>query len=115
MMQKMRLISSISRSSNNLSKEVEESEKGEGEGPCTSYSHREIEKKHGEAHTSAVFIMKEQPSSPAVEAANTFGKDTLTCTQEPPKLYQGMHEFSFPVGSIHAMRDCIPWQAIFLE
>ena len=48
MMQRMRLISSILRSSNNLSQEVEETEKGEEEGPCTSYSHREAEQKHGE-------------------------------------------------------------------
>ena len=48
MMQRMRFISSIFRSINNLSKEVEETEKGEEEGPCTSYSHREIEQKHGE-------------------------------------------------------------------
>ena len=46
MMQRMRLILSIFRSSNNLSKEVEETEKGEEEGPCTSYSHREAEQKH---------------------------------------------------------------------
>ena len=48
MMQRMRLISSIFRSDNNLSKEVEETEKGEEEGPCTCYSHRGAEQKHGE-------------------------------------------------------------------
>ena len=42
----MRLISLVFRSSKNLSKEVEEIEKGEEEGPCTSYSHREEEQKH---------------------------------------------------------------------
>ena len=61
MMHRMRLISSVFGSSKNLSKEVEEVEEGEEEGPYTSYSHKEIEQKHGEAHTSAVFIMKEQP------------------------------------------------------
>ena len=46
MIQRMRLISSLFRSSNNLSRENEETEKGEEEGPCTSYSHRESKKKH---------------------------------------------------------------------
>ena len=48
MMQRMRLISSVFRSSKNLSKEVEKTEKGEEEGPCTSYSHKEVDQKHGE-------------------------------------------------------------------
>ena len=59
--------------------------------------------------------MKEQPSSPAVEEANTFWEETLAFTQDPSKLYQGMHEFSFPFGPIHSMRDCIPWQVFCLE
>ena len=39
-MQRMRFISSVFRSSKDLSKEVEKTEKGEEEGPCTSYSHQ---------------------------------------------------------------------------
>ena len=40
MMQRMRFLSSVFRSSKDLSKEVEKTEKGEEEGPCTSYSHQ---------------------------------------------------------------------------
>ena len=47
MMQRMRLISSVFRSSKNLSKEVEEIEKGEEEGPCISYSHQGGTMEHG--------------------------------------------------------------------
>ena len=35
-------------SNNNLSKEVEGIKEGGKEGPCTSYSHRGAEQKHGE-------------------------------------------------------------------
>ena len=46
-MERMRLLSSVFRSKKNLSKEVKQIEKGEEEGPCTSYSHKEEDMKHG--------------------------------------------------------------------
>ena len=48
MMKKMSLLSSIFRSRENLSKEVKKIEEGEEEGPCTSYSHKEVYEKHEE-------------------------------------------------------------------
>ena len=47
-MQRMRFISLVFRSSKNLSKEVEKIEKGEEEGPCTSYSHHGGKMEHEE-------------------------------------------------------------------
>ena len=44
MMKRMSLFSSIFRSKRNFSKEVEEKEEREEEGPCTSYSHQEGDK-----------------------------------------------------------------------
>ena len=41
MMKKMGLLSSIFRSRENLSKEVDKNGEGEMEGPCTFYSNRE--------------------------------------------------------------------------
>ena len=46
-MERMSLLSSLFRSRKNLSKEVKQIEEGEEEGPCTSYSHKEEDKKHG--------------------------------------------------------------------
>ena len=47
-MERMRLLSSIFISKENLPKEVKKMEEGEEEGPCTSYSHREEDQKHEE-------------------------------------------------------------------
>ena len=46
-MKKMRLLSSIFRSREDLSKEVKNMEEGEVDGPCTSYSHHEEDKHEG--------------------------------------------------------------------
>ena len=48
MMKKMSLLSSIFRSGRDLSKEVKKIKEGEEEGPCTSYSSKEADQKHGE-------------------------------------------------------------------
>ena len=48
MMKKMGLLSSIFKSRGDLSKEVKKIEEGEEEGPCTSYSHKEVDQKHEE-------------------------------------------------------------------
>ena len=45
-MKKMRFLSSIFRSKENLSKEVKKIEEGGEKGPCTSYSHKEEDQKH---------------------------------------------------------------------
>ena len=44
MMKRMSLLSSVFRYGKNLSKEVEDKEEREEEGPCTSYSHQEGDK-----------------------------------------------------------------------
>ena len=48
MMERMSLLSSVFISRKDLSKEVTKMEKGEEEGPCTSYSQREGDMKHEE-------------------------------------------------------------------
>ena len=47
MMKNMRLLSSVFRSIEDLSKDVKNIEEEEEEGPCTSYSHQEEDKHEG--------------------------------------------------------------------
>ena len=59
-----------------------------------------------ETCTSVDTTIKQQPSSSIVGKVITPEEGTLVAIQYVPKLYQGMHMFSFSIISAHLMEDC---------